>query len=140
MEEKDAKQTSQQAVMALQAEIYAQELKKLEQEYQQLMLRIADVESTIKALDEIEVKKKFSALSPLGSGVYMRVNVDDVSEVLVSITTKYAVKMKRKEARKFLEEMKTRLEDAAREIEREFSTIDTQLQQIVAGMQQTGER
>jgi len=127
----------QQAVMALQAEIYAQELKKLEQEYQQLMLRIADIENTIKALDFVNVKKSFSALSPLGSGIYMKVNVDDVSEVLVSITTKYAIKMKASEARKFLEEMKVRLEEAAKSVEKDFLTLDTQLQQIVAKMQST---
>ncbi len=129
-EQSDAER--QQAMRALQAEIYAQELRKLEQEYQQLMMRISDVENTIKALDILSSKGKFSALSPVGSGVYVRAGIESTDEVLVSITSKYAIKMKRDDARRFLQEMKTRLEQAASEVEREFSVIDSQLQQMIA--------
>ena len=135
MDERSKENADQQAVRALQAEIYAQELKKLEQEYQQLLVRIADVENTIKALDMIKAKKNFSALSPVGTGVYMRVDVKNVDEVLVSITSKYAANMTVEKAREFLEEMRTKLENAAKEVEKQFSAIDSQLQEIVAEIQ-----
>ncbi len=120
----------------MQAEIYGQEMKKLEQEYGMLMMRLQELEKTVKALDDVIAKKKFKAMVPLGSGIFLNTEVNDVSQFLVAVSSKYLVKMDPKRAREFLQEQKKLVEDAAERLEKQFEALEEQLQKVVNELQE----
>ncbi len=121
----------QRMAKVLQAEIYGQEMKRLEREYEMLMLRIQEMEKTIKALDEVSSKKTFRAIVPIGSDVLVRANIEDASEFLVAVSSKYFVKMSHENARDFLLKQKKILGDAAEKLEKQFEAIEAQFQKVV---------
>jgi len=126
----------------LQAEIMAQELRKLEAQYQELANKLIDVQETIKAIDQIEKQQRknkeqsIPSLIPIGSGIYTKGEIKNTDNFIVTLTRKYAIKVSKERAREMLKEQERIIEENMKKLEEEFSMIESELSKIMANVQE----
>jgi len=125
----------------LQAEIMAQELRKLEAQYQELANKLMDVQETIKAIDQIEKQqrknkeKSIPSLIPIGSGIYTKGEIKNTDKLIVTLTRKYAIEVSKERAREMLKEQERIIEENMKKLEEEFSMIENELSKIMTNLQ-----
>ena len=91
--------------------------------------RIAEINSTIQSLDEIE-KSGGDVLFPIGSSAYTFAKITEKNKVIVDIGANVGVEKDFSEAKKTLEKNKVELEKIVKEIEKAINETSHMMEEL----------
>ncbi|SNR24185.1 prefoldin alpha subunit [Halorubrum vacuolatum] len=127
------------------------QLQQLSQELQALDQAIGSLEEEIDAHreEQVEIDEAVKAIEtlesdstvqvPLGGGAYVRAEIDDIDEVIVSLGGNYAAEQDREDAIEVLKRKREALDDRIQETREEIDELESesdQLEQQAQRMQQ----
>lgn len=123
----------------------AQALNRQLQELEQVKEAIRDEMATLRtrkseideAIDTIEQLEDGSEIQvPLGGGAYVRAEVQNIDEILVSIGQGYSTERPREQAAETLERKQDRLDEQIDDLKAEFSEVASESEQLTQQAQQ----
>lgn len=126
----------QQQLQQLSQEIQAieGEIAELEADIEDLRQEQRDINEAIEAVDRIETGSTVQV--PLGGGAYVRAEVQDLDEIVVSLGGDYAAELEEGDAVDALENRKGALDDQIDTISEEKADLEAESQQLEQQAQQ----
>jgi len=114
----------QQQLQQLSQEIQAleEEKEELENDIEALQAEKAEIEEAKEALDVLETGSTVQV--PLGGDAYVRAEIQDIDEVVVSLGGGYAAEQSSDDAVDVLEERKDAVDDQIDDVREEISTVE----------------
>jgi prefoldin alpha subunit len=126
----------QQQLQQLSQEIQAieEEIEELEGDVATLRQEKAEIEEAKEALDVLETGSTVQV--PLGGDAYVRAEVEDIDEVVVSLGGGYAAEQSSDDAADVLDEKKETLDERIGDVQGEISELDDEASQLEQQAQQ----
>jgi len=112
----------------VQFQIMEANLKALQEKTEEITQRVAEIESTRSAIEELKCIKPTSALIPLGSGNFVSGKIENTEEVIVGIGSGVAIKKKREDALAILD-------NTLKEFNKNLDGMRDQMTTIALGME-----
>ncbi|WP_458453160.1 prefoldin subunit alpha [Methanobrevibacter sp.] len=92
--------------------VYRQQAELIQQQIELIQASMAEVDALFNTLDDIEGKESVEAFVPVGAGSFVKGELKDTDEIIVSIGSGYAVKKDAAGAREILSGQKDELKDS----------------------------
>jgi len=103
---------------------------------------MVEIMSTLKAIEELPKSKESEALIPIGAGIYVKADILDKKNLIVSISSEITAEKTAAETKTFLEDKKTRLEandqmlkDQAKKIAAELEAANSAAEELYVKVQ-----
>ncbi len=98
---------------------------------------LAELKTTLQVLDEFEkIKKGDEILSTIGSGIFVRTSIIDPTEIVVNVGAKILKKMSLEDAKVFVNERITSVENVMNEMDQKIAELANSLQMIEEKIQE----
>ena len=91
---------------------YRQQAELIQQQIDLIQTSIAEVDALSNTLDDIEGKEAVEAFVPVGAGSFIKGELKDTDEIIISIGAGYAIKKDAEGAKKIIAGQKKDLEDS----------------------------
>ncbi|MWV65761.1 prefoldin subunit alpha [Halorubrum sp. JWXQ-INN 858] len=126
----------QQQLQQLSQELQAldEEIETLEGEIDDLRAEQADIDEAVEAIETIDTGSTVQV--PLGGGAYVRAEVQDIDEVIVSLGGNYAAEQEQDDAIDVLRRKQQALDDRIAETQGDVDELESESQQIEQQAQQ----
>ncbi len=126
----------QQQLQQLSQELQAldEEIETLEGEIDDLRAEQADIDEAVEAIETIDTGSTVQV--PLGGGAYVRAEVQDIDEVIVSLGGNYAAEQEQDDAIDVLRRKQEALDDRIAETQGDVDELESESQQLEQQAQQ----
>jgi prefoldin alpha subunit len=114
----------------IQFQVLEANLKALQEREEIISDRIAEIENTKAAIEELKKAKPSKALIPIGSGNFISGKIEDTEEIIVGIGSGVAIKKKREDAIAILDSNFKEFEKNLNELRNQSTAIALQLAKI----------
>jgi prefoldin alpha subunit len=114
----------------IQFQVLEANLKTLQEREEIISDRIAEIENTKAAIEELKKAKPSKALIPIGSGNFISGKIEDTEEIIVGIGSGVAIKKKREDAIAILDSNFKEFEKNLNELRNQSTAIALQLAKI----------
>lgn len=120
----------------LQAQILQANLQIIHDREQALSQRLQELSAARQAIEELEsVKDGSMVMMPLGSGNFVSGKISDTGKILVGVGGGIAVKKSPEEALKILDKRIAETDSVLRELEKQYTQIETEIHRLQSEMQ-----
>lgn len=126
----------QQQLQQLSQELQAldEELEALETEVEEYRQEKADIDEAVEAIETLETGATVQV--PLGGGAYVRAEVQDIDEIVVSLGGNYSAEQAQDDAVDVLRRKQDALDDRIAETEEEIDELESESQELEQQAQQ----
>lgn len=114
----------------VQFQILEANLKALQEREELINERLAEIENTKAAIEELKKTKPGKTLIPIGSGNFISGKIDDTEELIIGIGSGVAIKKKREDAAEILDSKFKEFEKDLNELRNQGTTIAFQLAKL----------
>ena len=114
----------------VQFQILEANLKALQEREELINERLAEIENTKAAIEELKKTKPGKTLIPIGSGNFISGKIDDTEELIIGIGSGVAIKKKREDAAEILDSKFKEFEKDLNELRNHGTTIAFQLAKL----------
>lgn len=119
----------------------SEEIESLREEQDQLEGTVEELEASQEEIDEVveglgELETGSTVQVPLGAGTYVRAEIEDIEEVVVSLGGSYAAELDRDGARDALADRRAFIDERIEETEAEIAEIEDEAEELEAEAQQ----
>lgn len=122
--------TNELQKLLIQFQILEANLKLLQERAEIISEKIEEMQKTKLALEELKQVKLKKALIPLGSGNFVLGTIENTENVIVGIGSGVAVKKKREDALKILENNLKELEESSNKITEQITKVALELEKV----------
>jgi prefoldin alpha subunit len=129
MEENEEHEPSEQQQLAIQYQMFEQQIRMIQEQQQAIEQAIIELGSLNLELDDLIGKKDNEILAPIGRGIYASAKLLS-EELLVDIGNKNFVKKSIPETKKILQDQLKKLEKVKEELNGELEKINTELTKV----------
>jgi prefoldin alpha subunit len=114
----------------VQFQILEANLKALQEREELINERLAEIENTKAAIEELKKTKPGKTLIPIGSGNFISGKIDDTEELIIGVGSGVAIKKKREDAAEILDSKFKEFEKDLNELRNHGTTIAFQLAKL----------
>ena len=114
----------------VQFQILEANLKVLQEREELINERLAEIENTKAAIEELKKTKPGKTLIPIGSGNFISGKIDDTEELIIGVGSGVAIKKKREDAAEILDSKFKEFEKDLNELRNQGTTIAFQLAKL----------
>jgi prefoldin alpha subunit len=114
----------------VQFQILEANLKALQEREELINERLAEIENTKAAIEELKKTKPGKTLIPIGSGNFISGKIDDTEELIIGVGSGVAIKKKREDAAEILDSKFKEFEKDLNELRNQGTTIAFQLAKL----------
>jgi prefoldin alpha subunit len=114
----------------VQFQILEANLKVLQEREELINERLAEIENTKAAIEELKKTKPGKTLIPIGSGNFISGKIDDTEELIIGVGSGVAIKKKREDAAEILDSKFKEFEKGLNELRNQGTTIAFQLAKL----------
>ncbi|MFA6048506.1 MAG: prefoldin subunit alpha [Candidatus Micrarchaeia archaeon] len=124
--------------IAYELQYYQSQAQEMEKQLSQVGALLQENEASLAALDAIIASGNAETLSPIGTGVFVKMKISDSKKFLVDIGGRIIAEKTAEEARAVLEARKKNAEGMMQKLEKNFEEIARRMQALSSAQQAAG--